>query len=642
MQRIIICIYMIMLACTASAQRVAPILETDSNLVLNKDKTDTNVSIFFGTAADTTSHYIRWNPVNAEYEFSHPLGTVYFGELTSSQYLMLSDGLIYSYTNDHGGFTVNPLHFFHNDDPLNTDDLFHLRQDGSGSILSLLAGTDVVFKVMPNGQVTISPTAALAPLVLGANGQGQLVTGLNADLLDGNEATAFAVSGHNHDAAYLGIAAKAADSDLLDGHDSAYFQVAGAYLTAVPDPIVPVDGAQDVTGALTASGAIEGTALTATTGNVAITAGALTLGGTTRISNAGAGTFASVSCPSYSGSGVIYASSSSATVRSASGSYVLLNSQGAGQILYYARTTSSFCDNADSNAARIVLAHDTGAVDIGKKASGGGGLLINGTERISNTGVGTLTDLTVDDINIDASKIEAATGPLALESDIAADLELRTGLYFKFEDSDNADLVTATIKADTGAGNFGLNGGGVSVNNVERISNGGAVTAAGLTNIGNHVQDTYSITRTFYKASIADNTATSVFRVATVDEPGDNDGGGYALFVRVFVGHNISATASKSAVRTYIGTFGRTVDANTYDAANTAVTPVILTPTGTPDGDVVNIDGVTMSVSNTSAYQQDVQFTVDLSGSGTTTGVVVVEASLIWWGFLSAPVLSQL
>ena len=39
----------------------------------------------------------------------------------------------------------------------------------------------------------------------------------------------YSLSSHNHDATYLGIAAKAADSDLLDGHDTSYFQVAGNY-----------------------------------------------------------------------------------------------------------------------------------------------------------------------------------------------------------------------------------------------------------------------------------------------------------------------------------------------------------------------------------------------------------------------------
>jgi hypothetical protein len=48
------------------------------------------------------------------------------------------------------------------------------------------------------GVVTIEPGSATPPIVLGANGQGQLVIGLNADKLDGNEATAFAAASHSH------------------------------------------------------------------------------------------------------------------------------------------------------------------------------------------------------------------------------------------------------------------------------------------------------------------------------------------------------------------------------------------------------------------------------------------------------------
>ncbi len=48
-------------------------------------------------------------------------------------------------------------------------------------------------------QVNISPSSAAAPLVLNSNAQGQLVTGLNADQLDGHDASYFAASSHSHD-----------------------------------------------------------------------------------------------------------------------------------------------------------------------------------------------------------------------------------------------------------------------------------------------------------------------------------------------------------------------------------------------------------------------------------------------------------
>ena len=50
---------------------------------------------------------------------------------------------------------------------------------------------------------TFNPTSANAPFTLGANAQGQLVTGLNADTVDGQHASAFASSSHNHDTTYV-------------------------------------------------------------------------------------------------------------------------------------------------------------------------------------------------------------------------------------------------------------------------------------------------------------------------------------------------------------------------------------------------------------------------------------------------------
>lgn len=63
------------------------------------------------------------------------------------------------------------------------------------------------------------------------------------------------------------------DADLLDGHDSTYFSVAGT--TMPPDPIVPVDGTQNITGALAVSGAISGSNLSGTnTGDQTLPVGA--------------------------------------------------------------------------------------------------------------------------------------------------------------------------------------------------------------------------------------------------------------------------------------------------------------------------------------------------------------------------------
>lgn len=53
-----------------------------------------------------------------------------------------------------------------------------------------------------------------------ASASTSLVTGLNADQVDGNDASAFATAGHNHSGVYLPVAGTAADSSLLGGIDS--------------------------------------------------------------------------------------------------------------------------------------------------------------------------------------------------------------------------------------------------------------------------------------------------------------------------------------------------------------------------------------------------------------------------------------
>lgn len=50
---------------------------------------------------------------------------------------------------------------------------------------------------------TFDPAVAGAPFLLGANATGQLVTGLNADKLDGSDASAFAAASHNHAASAI-------------------------------------------------------------------------------------------------------------------------------------------------------------------------------------------------------------------------------------------------------------------------------------------------------------------------------------------------------------------------------------------------------------------------------------------------------
>src|SRR5574343_755529 len=103
-------------------------------------------------------------------------------------------------------------------DQLKLYQLIGTNPDNWRFIMDLASGIDTQFAAKLNAA---SYTAAdvLAKL-LTVDGAG---TGLDADLLDGQHASAFASSTHNHNAAYLGITAKAADADKLDGYDSTAF-----------------------------------------------------------------------------------------------------------------------------------------------------------------------------------------------------------------------------------------------------------------------------------------------------------------------------------------------------------------------------------------------------------------------------------
>lgn len=65
-----------------------------------------------------------------------------------------------------------------------------------------------------------------------------VVPNLNASLLEGNAAAAFSLASHNHDSAYLGLTAKAADSNMLDGLDSTAFALSGHNHDAVYLPLI--------------------------------------------------------------------------------------------------------------------------------------------------------------------------------------------------------------------------------------------------------------------------------------------------------------------------------------------------------------------------------------------------------------------
>lgn len=144
-----------------------------------------------------------------------------FTDIPSSR--TLSDSLIEILNNDktaiscHSGTTYPTTNLqvgmlCYRTDQLKLYQLIGVNPDNWRFIMDLSSGIDAQFAAKLNAA---SYTAAdvLAKL-LTVDGAG---TGLDADLLDGQHASAFASSTHNHNTTYLGITAKAADADKLTG-----------------------------------------------------------------------------------------------------------------------------------------------------------------------------------------------------------------------------------------------------------------------------------------------------------------------------------------------------------------------------------------------------------------------------------------
>ncbi len=170
-----------------------------------------------------------------------------FTDIPSSR--TLSDSLIEILNNDKTAISCNSGTTFpttnlqigmlcYRTDQLKLYQLIGTNPDNWRLIMDLASGIDTQFAAKLNAA---SYTAAdvLAKL-LTVDGTG---TGLDADLLDGQHASAFASSTHNHNAAYLGITAKAADADKLDGYDSTAFvrSVNGAGPDAAGNATVNID-----------------------------------------------------------------------------------------------------------------------------------------------------------------------------------------------------------------------------------------------------------------------------------------------------------------------------------------------------------------------------------------------------------------
>ena len=147
---------------------------------------------------------------------------------------------------------------------------------------------------------------------------------------------------------------------------------------------------------------------------------------------------------------------------------------------------------------------------------------------------------------------------------------------------------------------------------------------------------THTIKRTF-NHNLTDNVATSVFRITTTDESGNNDSGAYSVFVKAIITQpQGSGTGAPVASKAYMGTFCRSMVA-AGTGVNSAVTDIAISASAATASATRDIGTVTMSVVEVNEYNIDVQFTVDSTGSGPVNPEISCEVEVVWVNFLTAP-----
>ena len=155
-------------------------------------------------------------------------------------------------------------------------------------------------------------------------------------------------------------------------------------------------------------------------------------------------------------------------------------------------------------------------------------------------------------------------------------------------------------------------------------------------------QHSYSEKAIFRKNLVDAPTATPVFRIETTNESGSNDSGAYTAIVKAIVSQPQAAgVGSPVASKGYMGMFCRSIN-QAGAGANSTVTDIALTASAATAPATRDIGAVTMSLVETTEYQIDVQFTVDVTGSSPADPEITLEVELIWENFLTPPLMSQL
>lgn len=296
----------------------------------------------------------------------------------------------------------------------------------------------------------------------------------------------------------------------------------------------------------------------------------------------------------------------------------------------------------------IRLATSTDSVGVGTSTPGSK-LEVDGAVGLSDDGwIGlgssagrvVFDDQGPDQINIMDANISIGIDPPQAKFHIATG----AGTIIRLENTTNDD--TWNFASDTSPG-FSIAGGGSKMFSIDRVTgNIGIGTAAAAPDAGLQVvgdvsisdkitQGTYVIRKHVALSGAADGVATNFFTITTADETGDADGGMYSVIVHLTAGEATAASGAVNTASVSLAAHWTRIMASAGTGANSAV--VEISESASADEGSGGISAVTLTITETSEFVQQVLLDVDTSG-GTFDGFAIVE--LVYSDFTTAPVIN--
>jgi len=198
--------------------------------------------------------------------------------------------------------------------------------------------------------------------------------------------------------------------------------------------------------------------------------------------------------------------------------------------------------------------------------------------------------------------------------------------WLQLTGTSNDTIVAVATRVQDGAGYYAP----FSLGTDSLVVHGYTVLEKKLTVIGGQ-----ALSSDFEKASLVDNTATLVFSVRTTNEAGDVDGGAWALKIFALGSHNAAPSAKGAGMSVVAHLAHANDDGGT--PGTSAVTEISQSAVGASAAGTKTVDGIVITAVETSNYQTDIKFAVDLAGSEVGTGEVVAFTELAWYGYTTAP-----